>query len=106
MSNDIELLACPFCGAGVTKIRESHNGYHVDHWCEKHQKVTIQCTADDLDSAKNLWNARAALAAPQKEPVALDFEKVNEAAQSANKQFGQWMPERWIQLFVAAYNKE
>lgn len=61
MSNDIELLACPFCGAGVTQIRESHNGYHVDHWCEKHKKVTIQCTADDLDSAKNLWNNRAVL---------------------------------------------
>lgn len=41
----------------------------------------------------------------QAEPAVLDFEKVSKAAQQANQQYGQWMPERWLQLFVAAYDK-
>lgn len=36
----------------------------------------------------------------------LDWDDVSEAATSANRALGQWMPEQWIQAFVKAYNKE
>jgi len=34
----------------------------------------------------------------------LDWDAVNSAANTANYNFGQWMPERWLQEFVKAYN--
>jgi hypothetical protein len=36
----------------------------------------------------------------------LNWDDVSEAATLANKAFGQWMPEQWVQAFVKAYNKE
>lgn len=34
----------------------------------------------------------------------LEWDAVNSAANTANNNFGQWMPERWLQEFVKAYN--
>ncbi|OEZ91527.1 hypothetical protein [Duganella phyllosphaerae] len=34
----------------------------------------------------------------------LGWDAVNSAANTANNNFGQWMPERWLQEFVKAYN--
>ena len=34
----------------------------------------------------------------------LEWDAVNSAANTANINFGQWMPERWLQEFVKAYN--
>ncbi|PUA19623.1 hypothetical protein [Glaciimonas sp. PCH181] len=42
---------------------------------------------------------------PAQPVLALDWFQVNLSAQSANAEYGQWMPERWVQLFVTAYNK-
>ena len=36
---------------------------------------------------------------------ALDKALAGKAAELANKRFGQWMPERWLYLFVEEYNK-
>lgn len=55
-----------------------------------HQTVTEQ--DDDL------------LRRAQSEVVGLDWSLVNAAATQANSQYGQFMPERWLQMFVAAYN--
>ena len=33
----------------------------------------------------------------------LDHDVARMAAEQANKLFGQWMPERWLNLFVDAY---
>lgn len=44
--------------------------------------------------------------AGRREESKITWPEVSAAAQIANQQFGQWMPERWVQLFVAAYNKE
>lgn len=35
----------------------------------------------------------------------LDRNNVFEAAKQANSQYGQWMPQQWLDLFVAAYNR-
>jgi hypothetical protein len=34
----------------------------------------------------------------------LDRNNVRAAAEQANKLFGQWMPERWLNLFIDAYD--
>jgi hypothetical protein len=34
----------------------------------------------------------------------IDWKIANQAAQQANANYGQWMPERWLQLFVKAYD--
>lgn len=34
----------------------------------------------------------------------LTWPEVSAAANAANQSFGQWMPERWVQAFVTAYN--
>ncbi len=34
----------------------------------------------------------------------IDPEIARLAAQTANKLFGQWMPERWLNLFIDAYD--
>lgn len=34
----------------------------------------------------------------------LDQELARTAAEQANRLFGQWMPERWLQLFIDSYN--
>jgi len=40
-------------------------------------------------------------------PEALgDWNRISAAAAKANDAYGQWMPERWLQLFVGAYNNE
>ena len=33
-----------------------------------------------------------------------DWDLINEAALKANNEYGQWMPERWLQRFVHHYN--
>lgn len=33
-----------------------------------------------------------------------DWDRINEAANRANNAFGQWMPERWLQMFVGFFN--
>lgn len=33
-----------------------------------------------------------------------DWGKISNAANEANQNFGQWMPQQWLQLFVKAYN--
>ena len=33
-----------------------------------------------------------------------DWDLVNAAALKANNEYGQWMPERWLQRFVHHYN--
>jgi hypothetical protein len=36
----------------------------------------------------------------------LSWDEVSQAATAANQAYGQFMPERWVQYFVKAYNKE
>lgn len=51
---------------------------------------------------------RRARPAPAQEPVAvpagIDPERACRAAEAANHRFGQWMPQRWLDLFIRAYN--
>jgi len=42
--------------------------------------------------------------APEAAQALSDWSRISRAAQAANQQYGQWMPERWLQLFVKAYN--
>lgn len=35
----------------------------------------------------------------------VDWDRISEAAKQACNEYGQWMPERWLQLFVNAYNR-
>jgi hypothetical protein len=42
--------------------------------------------------------------APEAAQALSDWNRISKAAQAANQQYGQWMPERWLQLFVKAYN--
>ena len=52
------------------------------------------------------WYAKAESAAPAPaSPAALtDWKRISAAANAANQQYGQWMPERWLQMFVKSYN--
>lgn len=34
----------------------------------------------------------------------LDWERARKAAEEANKDFGQWMPQRWLELFRQHYD--
>lgn len=39
-----------------------------------------------------------------KPPRGIDMDIARVAAEQANKLFGQWIPERWLNLFVDSYN--
>jgi hypothetical protein len=66
-------------------------------------------TGDILGFGKTLEEAARAAPPPPaaaQEPVALnriDRQKAADAAVKANHAFGQWMPERWLHLFLDAY---
>jgi len=66
------------------------------------QGAAEQHSAVECDSALRAEPAGAGVPSP----TMLDWSKVSAAAQKANREFGQWMPERWVQIFVNAYNKE
>jgi hypothetical protein len=34
----------------------------------------------------------------------IDKPKALRAAEDANKRFGQWMPQQWLEFFIEAYN--
>jgi len=75
------LEPCPFCGAGITEIRENGKvwtgrGYSepssvsVFHWCEKvkgQPSRAIERVGKDLDSAVKAWNLRQAIAEAEKQ---------------------------------------
>ncbi|MBF8177842.1 hypothetical protein [Herminiimonas contaminans] len=80
------------------------------------RSVVLAPLTDDVfldESSEAIALCRVEDAAPQQavaassEPVKLtDWDRISKAAATACNEYGQWMPERWIQLFVAAYNKE
>ncbi|HEX6215280.1 MAG TPA: Lar family restriction alleviation protein [Vicinamibacterales bacterium] len=69
----VELLPCPFCGAGQTEIREggklwlgtrssTPTSYSVFHWCPPipgQPSRGIERIGRDLESAITAWNRRA-----------------------------------------------
>lgn len=42
----------------------------------------------------------------QKNGDLIDWDRISKAAKQACNEYGQWMPERWLQLFVNAYNRK
>jgi hypothetical protein len=62
------------------------------------------------DAARAAWDqAMSVRAQADARPVTPDqklndWGRISKAAQTANMQYGQWMPERWLQLFVKAFN--
>lgn len=87
MSNYSELLVCPFCG-GEAKIKRNKT---VMVSCGKCSACTFQ-KLHDPDSALRDWQARAALVAPQQEPVAVTTPIQMNALESAGKSSAMWHP--------------
>ena len=68
-----ELKPCPFCGAGITSIKENGKiwlgmrysepaSISINHWCdniEGQPSRMIERIGRDLDSAIAAWNMRA-----------------------------------------------
>lgn len=64
-----ELLPCPFCGAGESRIdhqnmwtgmRNQLVCVHIRHWCEKPSRSHLCITANTEEEAVAEWNGRAA----------------------------------------------
>jgi hypothetical protein len=81
MSNDIELLACPFCGSKDVSDGEVLTAYPTgkqtkQSMCNSCKALGSEALLDDGEidygdvKAIAAWNTRAALAAPQQKPVA------------------------------------
>lgn len=78
MSNEQQLLPCPFCGGGETEIREngkvwsgmsysSPSSVSVLHHCDKVEgqpSRSIERVGRDLESAIEMWNTRATQSQP------------------------------------------
>lgn len=101
MTAEVELLPCPFCGAGKTEIRENGRPWlgmrygepvsvSVRHWCdpiEGQPSRMIERVGRDRAAAIDAWNTRATdanLAALQAEIEALRAE-VREAREFRDK---------------------
>lgn len=75
MIKSIDLLPCPFCGAGETTIHENGKVWtgmkysdpisvSVRHWCEPIEgqpSRMIERVGKDLDSTVSAWNMRHVL---------------------------------------------
>ncbi|MFV0673621.1 hypothetical protein [Variovorax sp. tm] len=68
-----ELLPCPFCGAGESRIdhqnmwtgmRSQLVCVHIRHWCEKPSRSHLCITANTEEEAVDEWNKRAAAPPP------------------------------------------
>jgi hypothetical protein len=68
MSNDIELLPCPFCGNSP-----HHNASYSNIECDTEGCYAASVQIADAANASEIWNTRAALAAPQQEPITDEF---------------------------------
>lgn len=54
------------------------------------------------EKVRDKWEGWQAAKAPND---GITLERAFKAAHAANHQFGQWMPEAWLRLFVVAYNE-
>lgn len=110
------LKPCPFCGGEAAICNSDDKLFYVtclslDCYCcvgEAYDRDAMPDHAFDSEEGAILaWNHRAALpqegAAGVAEPVAWNRDRVCRAAEAANAKFGQWMPQRWIDLFMRAY---
>lgn len=62
-----------------------------------------QPVADHIGDANEMMPATVQAKALTDDLV--DWDRISEAAKQACNEYGQWMPERWLQLFVNAYNR-
>ncbi len=98
-----ELLPCPFCG-GDGRFYENQVDF-VTKWsvsCDGCD-VNLDACEDDKASAANVWNTRHP--APETKQPSFRSE-VFQAAERANKRFGQWMPQQWLEIFIGEMMKE
>jgi len=76
-----------------TELRHLRENYTCDHF------VTGGPEADQFAASPH-WEEISRAAAP----AGIDPERACRAAEAANHRFGQWMPQRWLDLFIRAYN--
>lgn len=76
---------------GVYDDKRNYDAWVPPHWEDARRKLSAALSAA-------LSEGQA-----QQSVKALDRSRATEAAVVANHAYGQWMPERWLHLFLDAY---
>jgi hypothetical protein len=113
-NGEVVLGLCKRCGRAEIELSEpciSEPRFFIDHGVI-HDRVTGKHVVTDgewpfEDTVEMVCVLLNSLTAPPQEasdPAELDADLARTAAEQANSLFGQWMPERWLNLFIDSYN--